>query len=166
VTNKYQRVSSFVIQVPASDVDPLEMPPKPKESGDLLKQKNLTAFFTKASTSGTTQTAKATSFKTPDVKTTVAQKERRDKDASRSQTSSSPVFPKTPGSDSSDIPVDLTSPAVPPSSVLSSRRASSPATSDIINVDMLGSDEEDQSVVVKTVNIIYSASIYIILMPK
>jgi hypothetical protein len=76
----------------------------------------------------------------------------RDKDASRSQTSSSPVFPKTPGSDSSDIRVDLTSPAVPPSSVLSSRRASSPPTSDIIDVDMLASDEEDQSVVMKTVN--------------
>jgi hypothetical protein len=146
LTNKYQRISSFVFWTVTVDVDPLQMPPK--HSGDLKKQKNLTAFFTKASTSGTTQAAKSTPFKTPNVKTAVFHNEGHNKNASRSQASSSPVVPKTPGSDSSDIRVDLTS-AVPPSSVLSSRRASSPPTSDIIDVDMFASDdEEDQPVIV------------------
>lgn len=124
-----------------------------------MKQKNLTAFFTKVSTSGTTQAAKLTPFKTPNAKT-AAHNEGRDKNASRPQASSSPVFPKTPGSDSSDIRVDLTS-AVPPSSV-SSRRASSPPTSDIIDVDMFASDDEEgQPVIVKTVNISCALSYYL-----
>jgi DNA mismatch repair protein MSH6 len=133
------------------NVDQLEMPPKTKQS-DSLKQKNLKAFFTKGSTSGTTQVTKPTLFKTPNVKTSVAERGGRNKDATLSQASSSPLFPKTPVSDSSDIRVDLTS-AVPPSSVLSSRRASSPPTSDIIDMDMFASDDEDQPVM-KTVNII------------
>jgi DNA mismatch repair protein MSH6 len=129
------------------------MPPK-QQSVDLLKQKNLTAFFTKGPTSGIAQAAKSTPFKTPTAKKADSQKVQRDKDAFRSQASSSPVFPKTPGSDSSDIRVDLGS-AVPPSSALSSRLASSPPTSDVIDVDMFASDdEENQPVLVKTVYLI------------
>ncbi|SRR5258708_6090259 len=157
LTNKYQfDVLSFGL---FPDLDPLQMPPK--QSGDLKKQKNLTAFFTKGSTSGTIQAAKPTPFKTPNAKAAVAHNEKRDKNASRSQASSSPVFPKTPGSDSSDIRVNLTS-AVPPSSVISSRRASSPPTSDIIDVDMFASDdEENQPAIVKTVDIICAFSYYL-----
>jgi hypothetical protein len=136
----------------------LQMPPKPKASADSLKQKNLTTFFAKGSTSGPTQ-AKPTPFKTPNVKTAVAEKRGRDNDVSRTQTSSSPLLPKTPVSDSSDIRVNWPSSAVPPSSVLSSRRASSPPTSDIIDVDMFASDDEDdQPLVKKTVDIIHNLS--------
>ena len=128
----------------------------PKQPADPPKQKNLTAFFTKASA----QAKKSTPFKTPNAKAE-KQNERRDKNAFYSQASSSPVIPKTPGSDFSDIRVDSNSFAVPPSSVLSSSRtASSPPTSDgIIDVEMLASDDEDEAVIVKTVNI-FSACIH------
>ena len=124
----------------------------PKQPADPSKQKNLTTFFTKASA----QATKSTPFKTPNFKAE-KQNEGRDRNAFRTQPSSSPVITQTPGSDSSDIRVDSNSFAVPPSSVLSSgRTASSPPTSDgIIDVEMLASDDEEGPVVVKTVKMFF-----------
>lgn len=120
-----------------------KMPPKPKESTESLKQKTLTTFFTKAP--GVSQNT--TPFKTPAAKSAAAivDKENaasRAKYASQMSSSSSPFQPKTPDS----RPLDgatLNSSAHPPSSVVSSRLASSPPTSDPIDVDMIDSAEKE-----------------------
>ncbi|SRR6266511_1601068 len=120
------------------------MPPKPKESTESMKQKTLTTFFTKAP--GVSQLPNTTPFKTPAAKSAVTAIERENatfkaKYASQMSSSSPLIQPKTPESRSLDEAI-LTSSAHPPSSVVSSRLASSPPTSDPIDVDMLDSAEK------------------------
>jgi DNA mismatch repair protein MSH6 len=114
------------------------MPPQSKPSAELSRQKILTSFFSKASAgagAGSGQVVKpAPAAKN---KTNVATPKLQDK--YQNQASSSPVYPKTPESRSFNVHA-LNSSVAHPSSVISSRRASSPPTSDPIDVDMLGSD--------------------------
>ncbi|KAF8960367.1 hypothetical protein BDZ97DRAFT_1922267 [Flammula alnicola] len=129
------------------------MPPKPKPSTDSLKQKSLTSFFGKPSTTSASSSSapKPAVPKTPAVKakSQVAGETAKPegstsssipKDASDSQTSSSPRYPKTPDSWHPNART-LASSAVA-SSAASSRVASTPPTSDPIDVDMVPSDEE------------------------
>jgi len=114
------------------------MPPQSKTSAEPARQKILTSFFSKASAgagAGSGQVVKpAPAAKNKD---NIAMPKLQDK--YQNQASSSPVYPKTPESRSFNIHA-LNSSVAHPSSVMSSRRASSPPTSDPIDVDMLGPD--------------------------
>ncbi len=126
------------------------MPPKSKPSAEPSKQKILTSFFSKASSgegAGNGHVVKP--VPAAKVKDNIALP--KFQDTYQNQAPSSPVYPKTPESRSFNVHA-LNSSVVHPSSVISSRRASSPPTSDPIDVDMLGSDvEEPQTTFVKSV---------------
>ncbi|CAA7264271.1 unnamed protein product [Cyclocybe aegerita] len=125
------------------------MAPKQKPSTDAFKQKSLTSFFSKPSaTKGiATPASKPTPFKTPapKAKPQPVAKEKDEpsssKDASKASGSSSPHDPKTP--DSRLLNAHALTLSAAPSSVASSRIASTPPTSDPIDVDMLASDDEE-----------------------
>ncbi|KAJ3497847.1 hypothetical protein NLJ89_g10297 [Agrocybe chaxingu] len=125
------------------------MAPKQKPSTDSLKQKSLTSFFSKPSATTVTATpaSKPAPFKTPAPKTKPlpVSKEKDEpgssNDASKTSGSSSPHDPKTPHSRLLNAHALTLSAA--PSSVASSRIASTPPTSDPIDVDMLASDDEE-----------------------
>ena len=114
------------------------MPPQSKPSAEPSRQKILTSFFSKTSAGAGTGSGQV-------VKSAPAAKSKDNsatpklQDKYQYQVSSSPVYPKTPESRSFNIHA-LNSSVAHPSSVMSSRRASSPPTSDPIDVDMLGSD--------------------------
>jgi len=136
--NKPKCVSQFTYQ--KTCFSPLHnMPPNRKDSTDSLKQKSLTSFFGKGPAVSTKPPA---AFKTPAPKAKLTGEEKSQsassslqKNASKVQYSSSPNEPKTPDSRYLDT-------RALNSSVASSHRASSPPTSDPIDVDMGASDEE------------------------
>ncbi|KJA23091.1 hypothetical protein HYPSUDRAFT_40213 [Hypholoma sublateritium FD-334 SS-4] len=126
------------------------MPPKNKPSTESLKQKSLTSFFSRPGATGAASTPAskpAAVFKTPAPKArTHADANEKSKaseaavtpstkNASKPGTSSSPHDPKTPDAHFSDV-------RALNSSVASSRVASTPPTSDPIDVDMMPSDAE------------------------
>jgi len=121
------------------------MPPKHKASSDSLNQKSLTSFFgkgpvvsTKSSPAFQTPASKAKTIvegKTPSASSSSLQK-----NVSEVQHSSSPNEPKTP--DSRYLDAHAVNSSAAASSVASLRRATSPPTSDPIDVDMAASDAE------------------------
>ena len=125
------------------------MSTKPRPSTENLKQKSLTSFFSKpsASASGSKIPKKAPVPQTPIAKAQpeVKTKERDQaseagfspQDISNTNASSSSQEPKTP--DSRFLETHA------PNSVASSRFATSPPTSDAIDVDMASSFDEEGS---------------------
>ncbi|KAF9528358.1 muts domain V-domain-containing protein [Crepidotus variabilis] len=121
------------------------MPPKPKASTDAMKQKSLTSFFAKPGAISSSSKP----FKPPAPKQSISGSKSSNaethastsssKNAVKSNTPSSPAEPKTP-----EAPHTSSSSGFQPSSVAYSRRASSPPTSDAIDVDMIDSEEESQ----------------------
>ncbi|KAF5310782.1 hypothetical protein D9619_007990 [Psilocybe cf. subviscida] len=113
------------------------MPPKNKPSTDSLKQKSLASFFAKPAPSAPkTQNAAP---KTPAVK---AKPQPTASSSSAASTSSPALDPKTPDLRLQEARMVQSSVA---RSIASSGVASTPPTSDPIDVDMLGSDEEREA---------------------
>lgn len=130
------------------------MPPKSKPFVEPSKQKILTSFFSKASgedVGKNNHVVKPSPFRTPAAKGAAKDNVAKLKleDTSQNQNLSSPVFPKTPESRSFHV----NSSVVRPTLIVSSERASSPPTSDPIDIDMVDSDvEEPQLTLFKSVS--------------